>query len=139
VPVPYTQDHAEHFVTVGTGALHSWVIIRSDAPPDSEVGVGTLAIHHVDDGAAEVGYWVAPWARRSGVATWALVEVRLHVASLTGASSITLTIAEANTASRRAAERAGFVLVPQCTARAVDDGSPVAAACYRLSLDNSAG
>lgn len=133
VPVPYLRDHAEHFVVVGTGALRSWVVGSSNH--DDQRGLGTLAIHHLDgDGAAEVGYWVSPWARRQGVATWALAEVRQHVAAIPGTTAITLTIAVGNTASRRTAERAGFVLETGYESVAVDLGNEVPAIRYRATL-----
>lgn len=134
VPVPYLREHAEHFVVVGTGALRSWVV-ENNHPDNHHHGLGTLAVHHLgEDGAAEVGYWVSPWARRQGVATWALAEVRQHVAAIAGATAITLTIAVGNTASRRTAERAGFVTETGYETMAVDLGRDVPALRYRSTL-----
>ena len=137
------RSHAEQFVTEGIGSLRSWVITRLDesgkdgsgkdeAPVD---GVGTAAIHHVDnDGQAEAGYWVAPWARRQGAAVWALEAIRSQARAMGRITMITLTIAEQNLASRRTAERAGYRTEPGDLGTAVDSGIEVAAVRYRLTV-----
>jgi RimJ/RimL family protein N-acetyltransferase len=54
-----------------------------------------------------VGMWVAPEARRSGVAP-ALVEAVRRAAAAEGAARLTLFIAEGNEPARRLYERLGF-------------------------------
>jgi RimJ/RimL family protein N-acetyltransferase len=60
VPRPYTKDHARSFVADRAGELCAWAIIDSR----NERGAGMLGVHHVTDGVASIGYWIALWARR---------------------------------------------------------------------------
>lgn len=115
VPRPYTPAHAEQFVIDRAGELCVWVI--DDGAPGR--GAGVISIHRVDEATrtAEIGYWVAPWARRRGAATAALRELVLRATSAGTATAFSALIAETNTASRRVAESAGFSLA------AVDDNA----------------
>ena len=127
IPVPYSEADARYFVTVGVGSLRSWVIVGDG----TDIGLGTVAIHYVDDhGCAESGYWVAPWARRQGVATWALNEICRRAREIDGINSVTLTIAVENIASCRTAERSGFVIDPTITHTAPEHGVDVPALRY---------
>ncbi|WP_194397735.1 GNAT family N-acetyltransferase [Microbacterium atlanticum] len=66
VPIPYEREHAVAFVERiprdwETGQHLTWVM--------RETGrlVGTIGFYRVDGrGAAEIGYWMAPWARGGG-------------------------------------------------------------------------
>ena len=107
VPSPYTRQHAESFIADNNGDLAAWAIIDSR----SQEPVGVCGIHHITNGVASVGYWVAPWGRKSGAASTALQVLRTHAKRLGNAHTLQATIAETNTASRRTAERAGFQLI----------------------------
>jgi ribosomal-protein-serine acetyltransferase len=61
-----------------------------------------------DAGQAEIGYWIAPWARRRGYATEAVRAVVAYGLSK-GLRRIELLAAHGNLSSLRVAERAGFV------------------------------
>lgn len=58
---------------------------------------------------AQIGYWLAPKARRRGVATRAVVLLASWLFDL-GASRVFLTVVADNLASIRVARRAGFLL-----------------------------
>ena len=73
--------------------------------------VGVCGIHHITNGVASVGYWVAPWGRKSGAASTALRILPALARRVGNAHTLQATIAESNTASRRTAERAGFQLI----------------------------
>jgi RimJ/RimL family protein N-acetyltransferase len=107
VPRPYTREHAESFIKDKNGELAAWAIIdaRSQEP------VGVIGIHHVIKGVASIGYWVAPWGRKSGAASTALQILRTLAKRIGSAHTLQATIAESNAASRRTAERAGFQLI----------------------------
>ena len=132
VPRPYTPAHAEQFVIDRAGELCVWVI--DDGTPGR--GAGVISIHRVDaaTGTAEIGYWVAPWARRRGSAAAAVREL-VRIATTAGtATAFSALIAETNSASRRVAESAGFALAPpdDITETCPDGECQVAALRYVL-------
>ncbi|MFZ9819115.1 MAG: GNAT family N-acetyltransferase, partial [Ilumatobacteraceae bacterium] len=106
VPRPYTREHAESFVVDHGGELAAYAIVT--APANEPVGVAGL--HHIRDGVASVGYWVAPWGRGYGAATNALRILRTIIGRATRAHTVRALIAETNVASRRTAERAEFTM-----------------------------
>ena len=118
VPRPYTREHAESFVINNNGELAAWAIIDSR----SQEPVGVIGIHHIIDGVASIGYWVAPWGRKSGAASTALRIIPTLARRIGKAHTLHATIAETNTASRRTAERAGFTLIGT-SADSCPDGS----------------
>ena len=106
VPRPYTREHAESFVVDHGGELAAYAIVT--ALTNEPVGVAGL--HHVRDGVASVGYWVAPWGRGHRAAANALRVLRTLIHRNTEAHTVRALIAETNVASRRTAERAGFAM-----------------------------
>ncbi|HEY9524454.1 MAG TPA: GNAT family N-acetyltransferase [Thermopolyspora sp.] len=70
---------------------------------------GAAGVHRADweRGTAEVGYWIAPWARRLGYATEATRTVSGYLLDH-GFHRIELLVAVGNLASRAVARRAGF-------------------------------
>ena len=91
--------------------------------------VGSIGLGRTDwtDSRVEIGYWIAPWARRKGYAVEATRGVAAY-AFQKGMHRIELLTAMDNLASQRVAERAGFtrecvmreaILVPAGRADAV--------------------
>ncbi|NBR92441.1 MAG: GNAT family N-acetyltransferase [Actinobacteria bacterium] len=80
------------------------------------------------------GYWVAPWARRRGAASTALKILPTIAARLGSARTVQATIAETNTASRRAAERAGFELAGTSGEQCPDGDCQVVGLEYRRTI-----
>lgn len=130
VPRPYTHEHAESFVRDQAGERLANAII--DARTGEPAGVA--GIHKIADGVATVGYWVAPWARRRGAASTALKILPTIAARLGSARTIQATIAETNTASRRAAERAGFELAGTSGEQCPDGDCQVVGLEYRRTI-----
>lgn len=132
VPRPYTRAHADEFVADGASNPARWAIVDDE----DERGLGMIGIHGVDPetGDADTGYWVAPWARRRGVVTWALAQVVDHARSIDGARAVTLQIAETNAASRGAAAKAGFVHVGPTGGDCPDGECTAATQLYRFVL-----
>ena len=118
VPRPYTREHAESFIKNKNGELAAWAIIDSR----SQEPVGMIGIHHVINGVASIGYWVAPWGRKSGAASTALRIIPTLARRIGRAHTLQATIAETNIASQRTAERAGFTLIGN-SADSCPDGS----------------
>ena len=64
IPRPYTRDHAKSFVADQNGERLANAIINSRTGEPA----GVAGIHHIKDGVATVGYWIAPQARRASAA-----------------------------------------------------------------------
>jgi RimJ/RimL family protein N-acetyltransferase len=122
VPAPYTPDHARRFVAQTrrwwregrTGAIFA-ILERSSGSL-----VGMIGLEPAEPGLAEVGYWVAPEARRRGyatravrlVSTWAFTDpglVRLELHTLVGIEASAAVAAKAGF-TREGVARRGIVV-----------------------------
>lgn len=130
VPRPYSREHAESFIKDKNGEFAAWAIIDSR----SQEPVGMIGIHHVINGVASIGYWVAPWGRKSGAASTALRIIPTLARRIGMAHTLYATIAETNTASRRTAERGGFALIGNSTESCPDGSSVIAGLTYQLQI-----
>jgi len=111
LPRPYTRANAEWFI----GTL-------VPTQRDSGAGIvfaiesagrlaGAIDLKHVNwvSKVAEVGYWVAPWARGQAVASEATRALSQWAIREYGFERVVVLAATGNVASQRAAEKAGFV------------------------------
>jgi RimJ/RimL family protein N-acetyltransferase len=111
VPENYTERHARDFINGTPGDIASGRELALAVVDSGDRLLGAIGMSNFDwpDLKAEIGYWMAPEARRRGVgsratrllATWALTEL--------GLERLELLAHPANEASQRLAERAGFV------------------------------
>jgi RimJ/RimL family protein N-acetyltransferase len=114
VPRPYLYEHAEAFVTSHTA--HAWTTGTSaplgvfDADSGALLGANGLVALDLDHRVGEVGYWVAPWARRRGVATNATRAVARWSLDALGLERVSWRAEIGNHAARLVAERVGFQL-----------------------------
>jgi RimJ/RimL family protein N-acetyltransferase len=115
VPASYTEANAhEHgrrsALSLANGTALSLVI----ADVHTDELLGTIALRRVgpEDGHWDAGYWVAPWARRRGVATAALRLITRFGFEELGVRQIELLAEPENVASLRVAEGAGFIRGP---------------------------
>jgi RimJ/RimL family protein N-acetyltransferase len=132
VPRPYLRTNAEEFVSrAKTQPLRFAIIER-----ETNLGVGMISIDGIDQvtGEANAGYWIAPWARRRGVATQALQQLVQHAKTLATAKTLTLKISPANFASRGTAAKCGFVVVRTETETCHDGDTTTDALIYSLTL-----
>lgn len=88
-----------------TGQGYSFVI----ADAETDRGLGQIGLWPIGHGRASVGYWVAPAARRRGVAQHALQIVSTWGLSLPDMHRLELYVEPWNEGSWRAAERAGYL------------------------------
>ena len=115
LPGPYTREHAVWWITEGAPArieLGEWAYGYADPETDRLIGGG--GGKRLGDGVAEIGYWVAPWARRRGVATEACRLLAAHVLNppgtldQPGTERLILHTQLENSASQRVALASGF-------------------------------
>ena len=129
IPRPYTRDHAKSFVADQNGELLANAII------DSRTGepAGVAGIHHIKNGVATVGYWIAPQARRTGAASTALKILPTIARRLGDAQTVRAIIAETNVASRATAERAGFKVARKSAEHCPDGATQTTALDYEFT------
>lgn len=111
VPAPYSRADAEAFVG---GSAGRWADgMPSFAAVDAGSGelLGSFGVVGVsDEGDTEIGYWVAPWARRRGVATRGMRMLSRWLLESVGSPRLVWHAVVGNVASRRAAEAAGYIV-----------------------------
>ncbi|GAA1745592.1 GNAT family N-acetyltransferase [Luedemannella helvata] len=113
LPRPYTRADAEWWITTGApdaAARGGYAYAIADPGSGRLLGGIGVARHRPaeDPGSAEIGYWVAPWARGRGVAT-AATRALAGYAFGAGVARLELRTAWENAASQRVALGAGFV------------------------------
>jgi RimJ/RimL family protein N-acetyltransferase len=110
VPSPYTRADAVTYITEGRAAMRAaGGVALVVADPVTDRVVGSTGLHHIwhGDGLAEIGYWVAPWARGRGTATAAATALT-RWANRQGLYRVELLTEEENWPSQRVALAAGF-------------------------------
>ncbi len=114
VPSPYGRSDAEFFVAhvVGPGWESGTDLVWAvrDATGTSDRLLGMIGLHGLADGSAEIGFWIAPWARGRGVVGRAVDLVLDHAFAPDGLDLVRVlwTAFVGNWPSRRIAWRAGF-------------------------------
>jgi RimJ/RimL family protein N-acetyltransferase len=111
VPDPYGPGDAEHFIRMSAEQWAAGEALHCGLYDGADAYCGSFSLRLMSDtGRADVGFLVSPWARGkgyAGAATRALCEWGFDVLGL---ERIEWRAHVGNEASRRAAERAGFVL-----------------------------
>jgi RimJ/RimL family protein N-acetyltransferase len=113
VPHPYTTADAHRWFDLsaegwrtGTSATFA---VRVEGIDGAVGGIGVRFLTDLDEGCAEVGYWVGAEARGRGVATAATrLAARWAFETVPGLERLQLRAALENAASNRVAEKAGF-------------------------------
>lgn len=110
LPHPYTGADAHRWLTRDAPA--TWErggAAYAIADPESDRLLGAVGLDRVvaPRGQAEIGYWVAPWARGRGVATAATRALTAH-ALAAGFARLELLTHPENVASQRVALAAGY-------------------------------
>ena len=109
IPQPYTRSDADTYLEMCRVGWRDGTFANFAVVIDGRA-VGSIGVRwkDPDNGVAEVGYWVAPDARGTGVCTRALRLVAGWVLTRPGMARLELRAAEENVASQRVAEKAGF-------------------------------
>ena len=134
LPDPYAATDADAFIA---RTLEDWAAGRSAAfaiaaAGDQERLLGSITVHAPRERRAFVGYWVAPWARRRGVATRALRLVSRWAMREMGLVRLALYTLPGNVASQTVATRCGFVEEGILRNYTDDRGRPVDCVMYSL-------
>ena len=112
VPSPYTEREGREFLE-GQGRQRLAGESLNLAVVDAGNGdlLGSIGVIRLDPArrTAEVGYWVAPQARRRGVATRAVRLASRWALGTLGLARLELLTEPDNLASQRVAERCGYV------------------------------
>jgi RimJ/RimL family protein N-acetyltransferase len=109
VPVPYRREDAEGFV--GPFATQTWAeggALFAVEPAGGGELVGSMGLHHLDQGLGAVGYWTAPAARGRGLTAEALRVLSRWAVDALGATRLEALVLVGNEASLRVAARAGY-------------------------------
>jgi RimJ/RimL family protein N-acetyltransferase len=111
VPRPYLREHAHQYVTEFTTMAWGTGTGSPMGAFDEQTGelLGAFGlINQRPDREAEVGYWVAPWARRRGVATAATRAIARWAMGTLNLRRLIWRAEVGNHASRLVAEGLGF-------------------------------
>jgi RimJ/RimL family protein N-acetyltransferase len=133
VPVPYTREHAEGFVS-GIAA-ETWAEgggLFAVEPRDGGPLVGSIGLFPPSDGFAEAGYWTAPGGRRQGYTAAALGLLCAWAFDEVGLRRVELVVDPDNAGSRGVAERAGFRAEGIVRQRFLHRGEPSDVVLYAL-------
>jgi RimJ/RimL family protein N-acetyltransferase len=112
VPAGYDEDDARAFISGAAGRRERRESLELAVAPLGDgrlVGAIGLGMDRYDPARAEIGYWVAPWARGAGVAASALSLLSRWAPGSAGLARLDLYASVSNVASIRVAERCGFV------------------------------
>ncbi len=110
LPSPFTLRHAERFIAERVTAIFAdGGAVYAIADPETDDLLGGAGFDKVvpDRGQAEIGYWVAPWARRRGLATAAVRALTAHAFGR-GLHRLELLTHSDNPVSQRVALAAGY-------------------------------
>ena len=109
VPSPYTEEHARAFVAFAAAGVADATGLHLVVTDDADLVLGAVGIG-IDrrDASGEIGYWVAPEARRRGVAVAGCRTLLTHAFDVLGLGYVALWAAAENPASNGVARRLGF-------------------------------
>ncbi|KGM14830.1 hypothetical protein N867_15110, partial [Actinotalea fermentans ATCC 43279 = JCM 9966 = DSM 3133] len=111
VPQPYAEEHARGFLVnvVRPGWESGGELTWGVREPDGTL-LGMIGLHRIEHRTAEIGFWLAPWARHRGVMSRAVALVLGEALDEGGLdlARVTWRAVVGNWPSRRVAWRAGF-------------------------------
>ncbi|WP_052852058.1 GNAT family N-acetyltransferase [Streptomyces avicenniae] len=128
LPSPYRREDAAHFVE--RLAVDGWTdgsraefLVESAERPGRRLG--RVGLHIRQNGTAEIGFWADPSARGAGVTTAAVRVVCRWAFTGLGLALVEWRAEVGNDASRRVAEKAGFLVEAVLRRRLVHRGERV--------------
>jgi RimJ/RimL family protein N-acetyltransferase len=109
LPNPYSREDALWWIAEGSSVTFAaGGGAYAVADPATDRLLGGIGLTHLRERTGEIGYWIAPWARRRGVATAATRTLSDYGFSA-GYQRLQLLTVPENAASQRVAISAGYV------------------------------
>jgi len=113
IPHPYTEADARDWFGIAadgwSAATSATFAIHVNGVEGAAGGIGVRFLEGLDEGSAEIGYWIGADARGRGVATAATrLAARWAFDNVPDLARLQLRAAVENVASNRVAEKAGF-------------------------------
>jgi len=141
IPVPYTEADARRFILMTLQAWHDGTSCEfAIVDPATDRYLGSVGLHLGPNPRRHaIGYLVAPWARRQGVATRAVRLVARWGFERFGIQRLALWTLPGNVASQGVAEKTGFRF--EAVARnweADRDDKPIDAVIFTMTPDDVA-
>ena len=142
IPHPFPPGYAEAYVERVTrpGARDIAWAIDTGAADEAEAGnglIGRIALRLLDDGAAELGYWIAPAFWGAGYATEAVKAVVAY-ADARGIPALVAQVLQDNERGARALTRAGFAYLGTGETYSVGRAAMVPTFQYRREAGSTA-
>jgi RimJ/RimL family protein N-acetyltransferase len=126
---PYRVEHAAYFVRelaqAGWDRGRRAEFLVADAASGTRLGRVGLDLRPNDPGSAEIGYWMDPRSRNQGVATTAVRALCRWIFTAQDLALIEWRCEVGNLASRRVAEKAGFLIEATLRRRLIHRGQRV--------------
>jgi RimJ/RimL family protein N-acetyltransferase len=133
-PHPYTRGDGEAWLAIAM-AMKPETAFVIEADGGLVGGIGVTLGSDIERVSAEVGYWLGEAAWGRGIATAALVGFTPFAFEAFGLTRLYATAFEANAASRRVLEKAGYRLVGVMRKSAIKHGEVIDQALYELMRD----
>lgn len=136
VPSPYSPAHAREYVLLSLQGAQAGTALNLLGRDANGRVLGSFGMPRVSRAirAGEIGYWVAPWARRQGVATRGTRAVCRWAFTEGGFERLSLEAATINPGSNGVARRLGFT--QEGTLRqAVTEGATGQAGAPRMDMN----
>ena len=131
IPHPLPPNAAEQFIARSMSPDTDeivWVIEIGD-----EQLVGLISLQQIEEGVAEIGYWIAPAFWGAGFASEAVERLMVYAAQ-TSLEKIVAEVFEGNSASCRVLTKAGFVCEGNVDVYSLANDRNMAASCFILDL-----
>lgn len=136
VPSPYTRADAVAFLAANSASdAASGAAAFAVVEAGSGDRIGSIAVHEVRDGVADIGYWTAAPARGHGLTAAAVHTLVAWLAANRLATRAEALIEPENAASRAMITSAGFIETRLLPGHLVVKGRTADALLYSLVLD----
>ncbi|ONM50644.1 GNAT family N-acetyltransferase [Nocardia donostiensis] len=139
LPLPeYTPEIVRDQIdgVIADGLADGSLAVLAIADAESDEFLGSIVLFDFSTDRAEVGFWLAPWARGRGAAQHALRAIA-RAAAARGLSRLDARTVPENTGSRKVLEAGGFTQVGEPTVTTAPSGAELTSLAYTCSLSGA--